>query len=61
MRSHSLKMVVVGGVVALVVMFGIDIASSGIERINGPLTTEDAMPVYPDPAAEYEGYSNPAG
>ncbi|GGD71690.1 hypothetical protein [Paenibacillus nasutitermitis] len=49
MRSHSLKMAVVGGIVALVVLFGIDLASSGIERINGPFKSEQAMPVYPDP------------
>ncbi|QHW30464.1 hypothetical protein GZH47_06120 [Paenibacillus rhizovicinus] len=37
MRSHTLKTAFVGGAVALIVLFGIDIASSGIERIYGPV------------------------
>ena len=37
MRYGMLKTIFVGGAVALIVLFGIDMATSGIERINGPL------------------------
>lgn len=37
MRRHTLKTAFVGGAVALIVLFGIDIATSGIERIYGPV------------------------
>ncbi|SEN07915.1 hypothetical protein [Paenibacillus sp. OV219] len=37
MRKNSMKMVIVGATAALVIMFGIDLASSGIERIYGPV------------------------
>lgn len=37
MRRNSLKMAIVGGAAALVILFGIDLASSGIERIYGPV------------------------
>ena len=45
MRRQSFKMAVVGGLVALVVLFGIDIATSGVERIYGPLDDSGALPV----------------
>ncbi|MFC4811322.1 hypothetical protein [Paenibacillus sp. GCM10023250] len=45
MRRQTLKTAVVGGAVALIVLFGIDIATSGIERINGPVDTiRSALP-----------------
>ncbi|WP_218154668.1 hypothetical protein [Paenibacillus sp. UNC496MF] len=40
-----MKTALVGGAVALIVLFGIDIATSGIERINGPVDTiRSALP-----------------
>ena len=45
MRRQSVKMVIMGGAIALVVIFGIDIASSGIERINGPMNGNGAVPI----------------
>ncbi|AZN40427.1 hypothetical protein [Paenibacillus albus] len=38
MRRNSMKMIIVGATAALVIMFGIDLASSGIERIYGPVS-----------------------
>lgn len=52
MRHQSLKMALVGGAVALIVMFGIDTATSGIERVNGPMNQTGALAV--NPAASYE-------
>lgn len=37
MRRQTWKSAFVGGAVALIVLFGIDIATSGIERIYGPV------------------------
>ncbi|RAP76745.1 hypothetical protein [Paenibacillus montanisoli] len=37
MRSQSMKMALIGGAVALIILFGIDMASSGIERVYGPV------------------------
>ncbi|UVI32057.1 hypothetical protein [Paenibacillus spongiae] len=37
MRRQSMKWAFVGGMVVLVVMFGIDLASNGVERIYGPM------------------------
>ncbi|MCQ6558366.1 hypothetical protein [Paenibacillus mendelii] len=37
MRRQPMKWALVGGMVVLVVMFGIDLASSGVERIYGPM------------------------
>ncbi|NBD22887.1 hypothetical protein [Paenibacillus glycinis] len=37
MGRHTLKTAFVGGAVALIVLFGIDTATSGIERIYGPV------------------------
>ncbi|SDW89445.1 hypothetical protein [Paenibacillus sp. CF384] len=37
MRRQSMKMALVGGAVALIILFGIDMASSGIERVYGPV------------------------
>ncbi|MBM7565616.1 hypothetical protein [Paenibacillus sacheonensis] len=37
MRRQTWKNAFVGGTVALIVLFGIDIATSGIERIYGPV------------------------
>ncbi len=45
MRRQSLKMAFVGGAIALVVLFGIDMATSGIETINGPMDKTGALPV----------------
>ena len=47
MRRQSLKMAFVGGAIALVVLFGIDMATSGIETINGPIDQTGALPVNP--------------
>ncbi|MBO7746491.1 hypothetical protein I8J29_19950 [Paenibacillus sp. MWE-103] len=45
MRRQTIKTAFVGGAVALIVLFGIDIATSGIERINGPVDTiRSALP-----------------
>ncbi|BBH21324.1 hypothetical protein Back11_26690 [Paenibacillus baekrokdamisoli] len=59
MRRQSLKMAVVGGAVALVVLFGIDMATSGIERVNGPIDQTGALSVnptnlYEQPVTSYE-------
>ncbi|WP_274651951.1 hypothetical protein [Paenibacillus humicola] len=45
MRRQSFKMAMIGGVVALIVLFGIDIATSGVQRINGPFGSDGALPV----------------
>ncbi|QYR20165.1 hypothetical protein KZ483_20265 [Paenibacillus sp. sptzw28] len=45
MRRQTLKTAVVGGLIAIVVLFGIDMASSGIERIYGPIEQNGTLPV----------------
>lgn len=47
MRRQSLKMAFVGGAIALVVLFGIDMATSGIETINGPIDQTGDLPINP--------------
>lgn len=37
MRKHTFTTALAGGAIALIVMFGIDMATSGIERIQGPI------------------------
>ncbi|MFC5651780.1 hypothetical protein ACFPYJ_22205 [Paenibacillus solisilvae] len=56
MRRQSLKMAVVGGAIALIVLFGIDMATSGIETINGPIDQSGgALPVNPNHYEEQAG------
>jgi hypothetical protein len=52
MRRQTLKTAVVGGLIAIVVLFGIDLASSGIERIYGPIEQNGTLPVG---SLEYNG------
>ncbi|CAH1220986.1 hypothetical protein PAECIP111893_04655 [Paenibacillus plantiphilus] len=52
MRRQSVKMAVVGGAIAIVVLFGIDMATSGVERINGPIDQQQALPVDPLPSED---------
>lgn len=52
MRRQSVKMAVVGGAIAIVVLFGIDMATSGVERINGPIDQQQALPVDPLPGED---------
>ncbi|NIK77367.1 hypothetical protein FHS15_002503 [Paenibacillus castaneae] len=40
MRRNSLKWTVVGGALAIIIMYGIEMSSSGIERVYGPLDSE---------------------
>ncbi|MBW7473743.1 hypothetical protein K0T92_03165 [Paenibacillus oenotherae] len=47
MRRKSFKMALVGGAIAIVVLFGIDMATSGIERINGPINGQGVLSVNP--------------
>ncbi|MEK3881644.1 hypothetical protein [Paenibacillus sp. PL2-23] len=48
MKGHAWKWLIIGGALAIVVMFGLEMTSSGIERIYGPIEGEG-------------GYSNPYG
>lgn len=48
MRRQPLKWGIVGGMIVLMVMFGIDVATSGVERIYGPVEEQQASPIaYP--------------
>ncbi|MGG1635849.1 hypothetical protein MHH56_20365 [Paenibacillus sp. FSL K6-3182] len=37
MKRNALKWTVLGGALAIIIMYGIDMSSSGIERIYGPI------------------------
>lgn len=58
MKRNTLKWVLLGGVIAIIVMYGIDMSSAGIERIYGPMEggneyTENVQPEEKaDPAKE---------
>ncbi|MFB9325513.1 hypothetical protein ACFFSY_06210 [Paenibacillus aurantiacus] len=54
MRRQPLKWGIVGGMIVLMVMFGIDVATSGVERIYGPVEQQEASPVA-NPAAAGRG------
>ncbi|MDQ8736737.1 hypothetical protein [Paenibacillus sp. LHD-38] len=41
MKSNALKWTVLGGALAIIVMYGIDMSSHGIERIYGPIEGAD--------------------
>lgn len=41
MRRNPFKWMVLGGILAIVVMYGIEMSSSGIERVYGPLDDPD--------------------
>jgi len=56
MKRNALKWTVLGGALAIIIMYGIDMSSSGIERIYGPIegssgytenpqTEQDVQPV----------------
>ncbi|MFC4104004.1 hypothetical protein [Paenibacillus xanthanilyticus] len=45
MRKQPLKWGIVGGMIVLMVMFGIDVATSGVERIYGPVEQQEATPI----------------
>ncbi|TYP78043.1 hypothetical protein [Paenibacillus methanolicus] len=57
MRKQPLKWGIVGGMIVLMVMFGIDVATSGVERIYGPVEQQEASPV----ASQGAGISENAG
>ncbi len=58
MKRNTLKWTVLGGAIAIIVMYGIDMSTAGIERIYGPMEggseyTEVVQPVETtDPAKE---------
>lgn len=41
MKRNTLKWTVLGGAMAIIIMYGIDMSSAGIERIYGPLEGAD--------------------
>ncbi|WP_028561686.1 hypothetical protein [Paenibacillus pinihumi] len=41
-RKHSFKWAIIGAVIAIVLMFGIEIASTGIETVYGPVKQPSA-------------------
>jgi hypothetical protein len=50
MKRITLKWILLGGAIAIIVMYGIDMSSAGIERIYGPMEggneyTENVQPV----------------
>lgn len=45
MRRQSVKMALAGGAIAVVVLFGIDMATNGVERINGPIDRQNMLPL----------------
>ncbi|WP_219836276.1 hypothetical protein [Paenibacillus sp. R14(2021)] len=55
MRRQTMKTALVGGAVALIVLFGIDIASSGIERIYGPVDPSGSISSGVQPQAGQAG------
>ncbi|MEV5028658.1 hypothetical protein [Paenibacillus sp. LPE1-1-1.1] len=62
MKRNALKWTVLGGALAIIVMYGIDMSSHGIERIYGPVEdadeyTENIQPevtVNPNPEESFE-------
>ncbi|OMF34157.1 hypothetical protein BK133_12575 [Paenibacillus sp. FSL H8-0548] len=49
MKRNALKWTVIGGAMAIIVMYGIEMSSSGIERIYGPM----------EGGSEYTEYATP--
>ncbi len=43
MRRKGWKWAILGGACTIIILFGIDISTAGIERIHGPLTEERAV------------------
>lgn len=56
MKGNAWKWLAIGGALAILVMFGLEMTSSGIERIYGPIEGEASYGVDAGPAAE-EGSS----
>lgn len=53
MKRNALKWTVIGGALAVIILYGIDMSSAGIERIYGPMEGVDAYAetVEPEPTA----------
>lgn len=53
MRKDKIKSALFGGAIVIVVLFGIEFASSGIEQVHGPLasSTDPTVQVQPEPEA----------
>lgn len=53
MKRNALKWTVLGGAMAIIVMYGIDMSSAGIERIYGPIegAASNTEVVQPEPTA----------
>lgn len=54
MKRNALKWTVIGGALAVIILYGIDMSSAGIERIYGPMEGVDeyAETVEPEPSAD---------
>lgn len=54
MKRNALKWTVIGGALAIIILYGIDMSSAGIERIYGPIEGADeyAEAVQPEPSTD---------
>ncbi|MFD0715058.1 hypothetical protein [Paenibacillus sp. GCM10027626] len=45
MRKQSFRWIIIGGMIVMIIMFGIDVATHGVERVYGPVTVQEGVPV----------------